>query len=197
MSDLVMTCVRVEDEDLDTRYLAGRLSEPEATAFEEHYFGCERCWALVQQGLALQGAMAGTAPSSVRHARRSWWGLAAAGALAAGIGLWLVVARPIEPPADSIRGRASITVRAATDGRAASAVWAPVAGADIYHVRLFAADGALLYQRRLADTAIAIPLDSTPSATGGAFWDVEALDRMRDPVGRSELTRAALPPSPP
>jgi hypothetical protein len=192
MSGDTLTCARVDGEDLDTRYLAGRLTEAEAAAFEEHYFGCERCWALVQQGLAVRGALAaGAAPA--RHPGWRRWRLAAAGAVAAGIGLWLVVAREPEPPADSIRGTASIAVHAAADGGIASASWAPVGGADVYQVRLFAADGTLLHQRQISDTTISIPLDSLPRRPGGAFWDVEALDRMRQPVGRSEMTRAKLP----
>ncbi|MBM4189071.1 MAG: zf-HC2 domain-containing protein, partial [Gemmatimonadetes bacterium] len=43
MSDQ-LTCDRVDREDLDTRYLAGTLSEADAAAFEAHFFECERCW---------------------------------------------------------------------------------------------------------------------------------------------------------
>jgi hypothetical protein len=189
-----MTCERVAEEDLDTRYLTGQLSEAEATAFEEHYFGCERCWALVQQGLAAQAAVSDEPPRRpLQRPTRPRWGLAAGAAVAAGLGIWLVVAREPVPPADPIRGRASIEVRTASDDSFVSAAWSPVTGADIYQVRLFAADGTLLHQRRLADTMISVPLDSVPGAAGGAFWDVEALDRMRDPVGRSEMTRTGLP----
>jgi hypothetical protein len=53
---LDMTCDEVDDANLDVRYVAGSLAPADAEAFEEHYFGCERCWALVQQGLALRAA---------------------------------------------------------------------------------------------------------------------------------------------
>ena len=53
---LDMTCDEVDGADLDVRYVAGSLAPADAEAFEEHYFSCERCWALVQQGLALRAA---------------------------------------------------------------------------------------------------------------------------------------------
>ena len=46
-------CQDVEEHDLVSAYLGERLSEPEAEAFERHYFGCERCWAEVKAGEVL------------------------------------------------------------------------------------------------------------------------------------------------
>ena len=37
-------CQRVEQEEVIERYLAGKLPEGEAEAFEQHYVGCESCF---------------------------------------------------------------------------------------------------------------------------------------------------------
>lgn len=68
---LDMTCDEVNDADLDARYVAGTLAPAEAEAFEEHYFGCERCWALVQQEMALRAVAKDGAASSTSAAGAS------------------------------------------------------------------------------------------------------------------------------
>ena len=97
MSRNEITCELVDERDLDTRYLAGRLNPEEAEGFEAHFFGCERCWELVQQGLAVRIALGAdaVAPQLPATASRQgkpggrWWGLAAAAAVAAVVvGTW-------------------------------------------------------------------------------------------------------------
>jgi CHAT domain-containing protein len=47
----------VEENDLVGRYVAGKLPEEEAEAFEAHYFGCERCWSEVRAATEVRAAM--------------------------------------------------------------------------------------------------------------------------------------------
>lgn len=93
-----LNCQYVEEHDLVSSYLAGRLSEDEAAAFEKHYFECERCWAEVKAGEEIRAALKGgtaavaTPPSPLNVRRGPWtnWkllavaaavGIAAAGAV--------------------------------------------------------------------------------------------------------------------
>jgi anti-sigma factor RsiW len=50
MDEQPMTCELVDQRELDRRYLTGQLNDNEASAFEAHYFACDRCWALVKGG---------------------------------------------------------------------------------------------------------------------------------------------------
>jgi CHAT domain-containing protein len=80
-----------------SRYVGQKLNPEEAEAFEEHYFGCDRCWEEVQRATEVRAAFReAEAPAKAipfRQRRRIplalWGGLAAAAAVA------LVVATPI------------------------------------------------------------------------------------------------------
>jgi hypothetical protein len=37
-------CQHIEQEEMIERYLAGKLAQAEAEAFEQHYLGCQRCF---------------------------------------------------------------------------------------------------------------------------------------------------------
>ncbi|MFQ6094270.1 MAG: anti-sigma factor family protein, partial [bacterium] len=39
-----MDCEKIEREEIVDRYLLGELSDEEQKLFEEHYFGCDRCF---------------------------------------------------------------------------------------------------------------------------------------------------------
>jgi hypothetical protein len=194
----------VDQEDLDTRYLAGQLSPEGAEAFEEHFFGCERCWDLVQQGLALRSAFApdAAAPQLTRAAsvprktRGTWWSLAAAAGLAAIVlGTWWTGQRSALQPEDVLRGgETPFEVKASGSEATLEAAWPRLPNADLYRVRLYSANGTLAAQRELADTSIVLLRDSIPlPRQAPAFWEVQALDRLRNPITRSDLTRAVLP----
>ncbi|MGH7508914.1 MAG: hypothetical protein ACREMZ_05545 [Gemmatimonadales bacterium] len=194
MSANAVTCELVEQRDLDTRYLTGRLSQEDAEAFEAHYFACERCWGLVQQGLEVQAAVT---PSPKAPYRR-WWGLAAAAGIAAvALGLWGIASRPQgSRPEDVFRGGGTpFLVAAAAGPTALAASWPRLPEADVYRVRLYAADGMMALERETSDTVISVPLDSIARLTRDTamFWQVHALDRLRISVARSDLTRAVLP----
>jgi len=196
MSADAITCELVDERDLDTRYLTGKLSPAEAEAFEAHYFGCEACWKLVNQGMEVRSALAPTAGSP--GIRPHWWGLAAAAGIAAvALGLWRL-GDGSDPgrPEDVLRGEASaFVVNAAAEGGRLVAAWPRLADADVFRVRLYSADGLVVFERETPDSFLSVPLDSlAPPVRGGPmFWQVQALDGLRNPIVRSDLVPAALP----
>jgi anti-sigma factor RsiW len=73
MNPEALDCTRVQEGEYERLYVQGKLSDPDAEAFEAHYFACDRCWAAVQQALELQAAFespaaygAGSAAGAVR-----------------------------------------------------------------------------------------------------------------------------------
>lgn len=199
-----ITCEIVDEGDLDTGYLAGKLSPEGAEAFEVHFFGCERCWGLVQQGLAVRSAFdadmparSPVIPARPARASRPWWGLATAAAIAVvALGVWQIATQR-EPrlSEDVFRGEsAEFLVAATADSARLRAVWRRVTDADVYRVRLYGADGLMAMERETKDTSVSVPLDSIAIARdAGMFWQVQALDRLRNAIIRSDLTRAVLP----
>lgn len=191
MSNSAITCAAVDERDLDTRYLSGQLTPEEAEEFEAHYFGCDRCWTLVRDGLDVRAGLE-------RRKRPRWWGLAAAAGIAlAALGIWSTGLLTIpRQPADTLRGSpAGLPVAATADAGALWAAWPRVSEADLYRVRLYAGDGALMLEREIADTSISVSREQLPQPTGAAelLWQIEALDRLRKPIVRSDLTPATAP----
>src|SRR5690349_17643776 len=94
-------CDYVEEQNLVSGYLAGRLSDEEADALEKHFFGCEKHWGEVQAGEEIRTAMrrppaqGNTAEARVGGRRGPWTGwrvLALAAVLgAAAVGAVLVL----------------------------------------------------------------------------------------------------------
>lgn len=219
MDQSELTCARVSDEDLDVRYLAGTLPEDEAQAFEAHFFGCDRCWATVQRGLEVRAAEAtatahGPASSAravtppddaiargTRRARRTsslvrrWIPLAAAAALViVAVSRWPTGGDDAERGVAALRGEGdSLLVRPDVRGANLFAAWSPVAGADLYRARLFARDGALVWAMETSDTIVSVARDSLRGAAT-AYWDVQALDRLRAVIARSGPTAVRLAP---
>lgn len=211
MSHPPIDCTRGDRDELVARYLGGAMSGPEAEAFEEHFFGCEGCWAAVRRGVEVRAAfeepagetsLASGSPTPVvplvrRHA---WWPLAAAAAmLIAAVTSWRAVAshRPDTARLDEERGAGAPAVQVRADSGALTVVWSPVRGATGYRVRLFTADGDVLLDREVADTVLASPA-AVPTAPPGTrvFWEVDALNGVRDVIARSALTAARVPAAP-
>lgn len=210
-----VTCTRVEEEDLDARYLAGTLSEEEAEAFEEHYFGCDRCWTAVQTGLDVRAASTATAvdprvqtpPLTVERGgpaqrapltRRQWFPLAIAASIAViAVAVWQAGNRSsITPSGDGLRGPAdTIHVVASTRGQTLVVSWTPQANADLYGVRLQKGDATVVLERMVNDTSLAVPRDSLPGVANGerVYWEVRALDALRRTIARSRLIQAQVP----
>ena len=210
-----VTCTRVEEEDLDARYLAGTLSEEEAEAFEEHYFGCDRCWTAVQTGLDVRAASAATAvdppvqtpaltverggqPPRASLARRRWFPLAIAASVAViALAVWQSGNRsPIMPIGDGLRGPAdSIHAVASIRGQTLVVSWTPKASADLYGVRLQKGDATVVLERMVNDTSLGVPRDSLSGVAGGerVYWEVRALDALRRTIARSRLIPTQVP----
>ena len=209
-----VTCTRVEEEDLDARYLAGTLSEEEAEAFEEHYFGCDRCWTAVQTGLDVRAASTattvdpqvrtpptverGTGRPARRIARRQWLPLAIAASIAVlAVGLWQRDGGPgVAPVGDGLRGPAdSIRAVASVRGRILMLGWPVTPRADRYRVRLQRSDATVVLERIVGDTVLAVPRDSLRAVTDGerVYWEVQALDALRRTIARSRLVPTVVP----
>ncbi len=195
MADSPLTCEIVDRDDIDQRYLAGTLSPAEADAFEEHYFDCERCWALVQRGLALRAA--GAPATATRHAsRRQWWqGLAAAVVLVAAGALWYSFRAQRPTGEDATRGgKNAITALAIVHGDSVSIAWRPVSEATDYRVRISAPDGSPLFERVVSESSLTIPRTALAGAAPDtAFVRVMARDALANPLAQSAITPLPLP----
>ena len=63
-----MTCATyAADSDNAERYVLGQMGEAEQASFEEHFFGCDACFASVQALQQMQTALR-TAPAQVGQA---------------------------------------------------------------------------------------------------------------------------------
>lgn len=194
MTDDPLTCERVDALDLDVQYTLGKLSPEVAERFEEHFFGCERCFALVQGGIAARRAVASdqTAASAGRVPGRRIgpvWGMLVAAALvllALGVRRWVATdARPIE--ADTLRGAGTgwlASARIAGDTVVAS--WPAVPEAERYLVRIYGAAGELLLERPTSDTTFRSTL---PASGTRLTLDVQAQDSIRQMLARAPLVR--------
>lgn len=102
--DIEVECRRLEEEQVIDRYLKGLLPEPEAEAFEQHYLGCERCFAELRFRHA--AAMELGRPISPKGSGvkgkvkpfRPWMMVAAALALTFTAIWFLKPEQPVEPP---------------------------------------------------------------------------------------------------
>ena len=114
-----LDCQYVEENDLVSSYLGGRLSEEEAEAFERHYFGCERCWAEVKAGQEIRAALKGgrataaeARPSNVRQGPWKNWRLPAiAAALGAAVAGSVLVVRGADKKGIATLARAAGSMR--------------------------------------------------------------------------------------
>jgi hypothetical protein len=204
MDEPEITCELVDERDLDTRYLAGRLSEPEAAAFEAHYFACDRCWALVRGGVGVRAARSdvGAGSDAARDLRlptrhRTWWQPVA---IAAGIGLvalgtWRVVDSRRGPRPDVMRGREdSLPLSSVLEESGWRAAWPAVAGTSFYRIRVFTPDGRLQLEREVSETTFVWSADSVAGLGDGTrYVEVQAIDPLRRPIARSPLTPLRAP----
>lgn len=191
-----LTCAAVDERDLEAGYLSRRLSPEVEVAYEAHYFGCDRCWRALQRATEMRSAF------GVRGAdgERSRWpplGLAAAALLVIAIGAGLWSRREPLPTIVAMRGPGeALVVRAIATENTLTVTWSPIADAELYRVRLHGPAGDALFEREVADTLVAVQVDAIEaSARGGVLlWQVQAIDRLRQPLRRSALTAARPPP---
>lgn len=218
MPEQAPNCPYGSDSDIDARYLARALSAEESEAFEEHYFGCDRCFAAVQRRSEIRAAMSPASSEVATHAeprvmpilsgrsRFSSWrpALIAAGLVLVAVGIRRVAGRQPAtettaalPPIDASRGAASqLTLRSHATSTVLAAAWSPLATARNYRVRLLATDGSLLFERETADTAVMLSRDVVRGKTP-VYWEVQALDALRSVVATSPVVQAQTSPGPP
>ena len=95
ISKRTMDCGRVAADEILEKYLAGTLTDEDREAFEEHYFGCARCFDDLQilQSIRAELLASPTAGTVARPARRWTWAaslaLAAVAVLAVAATLWM------------------------------------------------------------------------------------------------------------
>ncbi len=93
-----MDCTKAAREEILERYLAGSLSDEDRDAFEEHYFGCARCFEELQALKAIRDELPRAVADFDSNPTRVFprWApaaaLAAAIVLAVGAVLWM---RPV------------------------------------------------------------------------------------------------------
>ena len=98
-----MDCDKAAREEIFERYLAGTLSDEDRDAFEEHYFGCARCFEELQTLQAIRDELPRRSliPSATRHAALRGWAPAPAWprlVLTVGAVLWMRRRRHWRPP---------------------------------------------------------------------------------------------------
>jgi len=218
MPEQETTCPYGVDSDIDAPYLAGALSAAESEAFEEHYFGCDRCFGAVNRGLDIRAAMsrastdvshqsqAGVTPILKGRRKFSSWqpALAAAAVVIVAFGIREMAASASGPEiggsfssTNATRGAApSIALTSHATSAVLVAAWSPPSGARSYRVRLLGTDGTLLFEREISDTSIMLSRDLVPDKMP-LYWEVQALDALRSVVATSSVVRAQTSPIPP
>lgn len=191
MRDRDLDCRDVDEGDLEVFYVAGRLGEAEAEAFEAHYMACDRCFGLVSRALEVRAAeglpaveagrrppvgepgwrilLAAAAVAAVALAG-TWWGLVQRGADAPEIGhpdAALAVS-----PASSLR----LTVHPHPSRLRVS--WEALPGARAYHAALLTGGGLAVHEQEVTDTMVSVAVSEiVDRAEGGElYWHVDALD---------------------
>lgn len=191
-----ITCALVDERELDRKYVAGQLNDDEAAAFEEHYFACDRCWALVKGGADVRSAHVGVV--SLPRLRRTWMMplSIAAGIMLVALGTWRVIGSDGVAMPDTIRGIAdSIVVSTTTTTAHWEAAWASLPEAASYRIRVFSEDGQVLLTREATDTTVRLTADTLATMARGKplYMEVQRLDQLQRTTGRSPL----IPITPP
>lgn len=194
----VIDCPNTGERDLALLYLAGKLPEDEAEAFEAHYFECESCWQDVQRGSELRAAFGKPAVAPAARATRSAWDwrpLAAAAVIAfVGLGVWQLTRRTAEEPTRPVlRGvnAEGLALKVETGPQGGiELTWPAHPDAATYAVEVLASDGVSVWKREIEEPRLNIGPAILPAPRAGISFliKVEALDPMRQVVATSELT---------
>jgi Putative zinc-finger len=193
-----LVCPYEGELEIRSLYLAGKLPDKDAEAFEAHYFVCERCAEAVEVGgklrMAFENLPVHADPASTRAAR-TWLPLAAAAAIAlVAAGIW-TARRPAELPdrpvlRGGLAGGFAVRVETRPNG-ATEASWLPPPGATAYVVRVVRPDGLEIWKTETRDPHAAIPLSELTSAgpVEKLLVEVEALDARGRVISSSEPAR--------
>ena len=160
------------------------MATAERAGVEAHLASCDECRAEVAQITELSLTF-----RQARRRRRVW--IPAAVAAAAVLALIVPYAARV-PTSEHREGAVTTTVspRALTPVGAVDSLtaltWSSVPRADRYHVRLFGADGEVLWERETGDTSIAVPPAVRVQGATTYYWRVEASSGF-DRTAASEL----------
>ncbi len=194
----MIDCPKGTERDLASRYLAGKLGEEEAVAFEEHFFACASCREDVERGSELRVVL-GKEPivAAIRpaRARLTWLPLAAAAAIAfVGLGVWQMTRRSAGEPGRSVMRSTlpEVLELKASAGPAGSIelTWSPHPDAASYSVHVLAADDSSVWKAKTTEPRLTIASGVLPAPDGVTplSVEVEAFDSMGQAVAKSELT---------
>jgi len=173
-----------QDETVAARYLAGRLTEAEAEAFEAHYFGCGRCWGEVRTAQEVRAAL--RPGKEARSAfRRTWMPLAAAAALVAALGTWMLVRTPTGETERVFRaGRgAELELTLSLEPAGVRVSWPAAAGVSAYRVRVVTAEGTLVTEREVSGPPVLLEKERLPATR--LYVSVQALGPDRQVLAAS------------
>jgi putative zinc finger protein len=174
-----------QSDDVLRQYVAGRLSEADAEAFEEHMFECDRCAEEVERAMELRAVMAKP------RQRRVYVPLAAA-AIVAAVALSLWQARPRENPLANPPLRGTTPREIVATGNFAQGIltasWKPVRDARSYRVQVFDSIGEPVTWTETSMTTFSAPIGPAPPGEL-RYWKVQALDDDRVVIASSELLK--------
>jgi hypothetical protein len=194
-------CPYVEEHDLIGRYLAGKLPERKAEAFEVHSLDCSRCWAEIQLAGEVRETLGQSfvQPASTRAAvadrkRDFWTPLAAAATVAVIILGWSHLASRTEPLPDSRVFRTSavdsLDLTARVDrSRQVRLEWSSHPDARSYRIEILRSDGLSVWKRETPELSATVDTNSLPAQPTGVslLARVEALDTMHQVLAASNL----------
>jgi hypothetical protein len=177
--------------DETAAYVDGGVTGAERARMEAHLAGCADCRAEVADVVRIVRS-AGT--SRVR-ANRVWIPAAAAAVLA----LMWVAPHALRQQGQPEHREEAVTMTLAPRplipvglvDTAGAFVWAAVPSANTYRVRVFDAEGTLMWERETADTLAAIPDSISLARERSYYWRVEAQTGF-DRWAASELTEFRL-----
>lgn len=189
-------CPYEGEREVRSLYLAGKLPDGEAEAFEEHFFACERCAEAVDVGSNLRAAL-GRAPvasaTTPKSAPRSWLPLAAAAAVALGaLGLWQLTHRPDARNPAVLRGGTTGPIPVRIEKRPSgnlSVTWTSLPEAARYVVRVLKTDGTSVWSTESHEPRATIDASVISSPETPLDIEVEAMDTMERVIATSELVR--------
>src|SRR5215472_7843698 len=177
MSMVDEDCTLPEQKDLAVRYVAGRLGEPDAAAFETHLLSCESCWTEVRTATEVRAArgldLFVPGPASRGWPWRDTWTLLAAAAAVAvmAIGLRQLAQRGTALPETAVfRSSAAqrITLSASSAGPGRIRLrWPAVPETETYLLEVFASDGATVLERETSATSLLLEDSMLPPRSAG------------------------------
>jgi hypothetical protein len=188
-------CPLAGRDDLISRYAAGTLTSEESDRFEVHLIGCENCQTDVRLAAAVRGEL------RTRTQRRRLLGRSAAvmAAAAAAVVVIVLVPRVSDDRATQIHRSDGASVEPtplSPTGEVANALWLKwtrVPDATGYEVKVFTADGNVVWETRVKAESVAVR-PRQPLRSGNSYFWIVAAELQDGSVARSAATRFQLKP---